>query len=465
MENHECYKKKNRSRPLHCQVCLKLLSNSWSLNRHMKIHRNTDTEPTNLYKSPGDKTFHQCISLKETRESSCEENNENLKCSVCNRQYKNINGLEKHLRTTHTVHTKEMSFIQKARNKPILSKNSTPIKPSVAKALVSKLTKRKEANSDTQHKSEIYEKTTFDNYSKPSIDIVQNIKLKGHAPVDKKTVIEKYESETNNSPILDGENSEEHHTECRKIVFYRCPYCEKPPLKARSSLKKHFSRAHGNYINEWKASNFLSKQILRDDKVIRRLRNKYNEKKRLQVTSGKLNLKIKKKKCILPIRKTTNEPYSDLNIDKTEANIRNTFSTSTKVPKTKKNNDKTFDIMCINSSNIGINSSIISNENVLSKINEHENIDNLFFENLNIFLDPLNENTYTEDVTIQSINYIQENFQNSFDKIQEKLDAELQLSQERDLIWKNSCNFGGLSEEVISKNAYDLDESVMLNLN
>lgn len=48
LKEHDCFKHKTSAKKslFHCNICWKVLSNSWSLNRHMKIHRNIATPET-----------------------------------------------------------------------------------------------------------------------------------------------------------------------------------------------------------------------------------------------------------------------------------------------------------------------------------------------------------------------------------------------------------------------------------
>lgn len=104
-----------------------------------------------------------------------------------------------------------------------------------------------------------------------------------------------------------------------------------------------------------------------------------------------------------------------------------------------------------------------SDESVISKSDEHEMIDNLFLENLDNLLDPLNGNEYDggDDHAMQSVNYIQETFQNSFDKIQEKLDADLEVGHEQ-LKWEDTLKSDDSSDEIMSNKLLGIDENVML---
>lgn len=229
MQDHECYKKRNKTRPLHCNVCLKLLSNSWSLNRHMKIHRTNDDKPLPPLNSSEDAS-----DIKSFENDSTNGNNESdtniviavqsdssmtignngqimapvkpkppgkrleepMECIVCRRPFKNPNALEKHLRFVHTVYTKDPNrpdykkYVQEARNKSTLTNNTAPIKPSIAKALASKLTKKKnimnqeEASLKTEEQQTQFvdiQQTTDDNMlnkrDNNTIIIISNVEL------------------------------------------------------------------------------------------------------------------------------------------------------------------------------------------------------------------------------------------------------------------------------------------------
>lgn len=217
MEEHDCYKKKNKTRPLHCNICLKLLSNSWSLNRHMKIHRNTDDKTTPLATSVDDtnqakpneevtakqeesnsgvttamqQTNFQSNATQPTTPTTASVSNatptpkpkvpgkrleEPMECVVCHRPFKNPNALDKHLRSVHTVYTKDPKSVQEARNKITLTNNSAPIKPSIAKALASKLTKKKESmNASPKPVENAHPSAKRDNNN--TIIIISNVEL------------------------------------------------------------------------------------------------------------------------------------------------------------------------------------------------------------------------------------------------------------------------------------------------
>uniref|UniRef100_A0A336LT79 CSON015423 protein n=1 Tax=Culicoides sonorensis TaxID=179676 RepID=A0A336LT79_CULSO len=752
MQDHECYRKKNKTRPLHCNVCLKLLSNSWSLNRHMKIHRNTEEKPITGSTSTDES---QCKQQEEitivqdesntnvTTEQNLQSSNylqnmpgtndikntlfiagsqqlktkvpgkrleEPMECIVCRRPFKNPNALEKHLRFVHTVYVKDPSrpdhkkYAQDARNKSILTNNTAPIKPSIAKALASKLTKKKQAanlsnNSSTLEKNnnvsesdnalnnkrenntiiiisnvELTNGNMFDtqqllnnSHQNPSINTIQlvndkmpklvplnnnnnndqqndiiglqqpqydplspvsvhnmdigqhteseNMMTTGELPaevidVPRMIVIKKIKNAETVTDVNKSDAGPELKTatakkeeatvynceECRKnfakkyqlkrhqethdLVFYTCPYCNKAPLKARSSLKKHFSREHNDKIHEWNTSTFVSKQILRDDEKLKELRKKYFEKKRFRIIANdkflencknmhtdetstsidtiesvefedsmagsvstttetsvqrnsnsnismmmngtrlkkkniesKLNCDSQLKTIILNNYNNCTQNQSNCKGDQSKIvltdNTKNTI-----VPNTSNNNiyyqsnslvlstnrlsnvkkqklvngnswnngnylnqqqqfssneelyyTTTSQINQNGSNSTGGSSSsgTHSDESVISKSDEHEMIDNLFLENLDNLLDPLNGNEYDgdDDHGMQSVNYIQETFQNSFDKIQEKLDADLEVGHEQ-MKWEDTLKSDDSSDEIMSNKLLDIDENVML---
>ncbi|XP_055611998.1 uncharacterized protein LOC129758513 isoform X1 [Uranotaenia lowii] len=58
LKDHECSERKSKTTYLHCPKCLKVLSNSWSLQRHMKIHKDpNETVVLNSAEESVDKIF------------------------------------------------------------------------------------------------------------------------------------------------------------------------------------------------------------------------------------------------------------------------------------------------------------------------------------------------------------------------------------------------------------------------
>jgi uncharacterized C2H2 Zn-finger protein len=187
LKEHECTERKAKTPYLHCPKCLKVLSNSWSLQRHMKIHKDLsestldevekvimeskvnaidviDDKSTlsddakNLIEEMLPKTviYEASSSLEMSIEAP---NGKHLyRCIVCAKMFKNPNALEKHLRKIHTVYTVSNDYKPEKKVQSVNSQKKTaPIKPSVAKALATKLTQK---NKKSTAESRIYVNTT-----------------------------------------------------------------------------------------------------------------------------------------------------------------------------------------------------------------------------------------------------------------------------------------------------------------
>lgn len=304
------------------------------------------------------------------------------------------------------------------------------------------------------------------------------------------------------------------HQETHDSVFYVCPYCDKPPVKARSSLKKHLSRDHSDKIQEWNVSNFLTKQILKDEEKLRELRKKYLEKKRLNGGDKYAEL------CRVVSEETTSNSITSGggdSLDSTEGALDNNNTLKRtgmmmnggdieRRPMKKAYNSKKSGHMSSYGGKMAypqqprkyIANAVLAPDHMIYKkqkfanggvalptevqhnyytnINaappphhhrtneDHEMIDNLFFDKLinDNLLDPLNGGEYhggDDDHSINSVNYIQETFQNSFDKIQEKLDAELVDNDQ--LKWEDTLKSDDSTDEMSGK-LLGIDESVML---
>ncbi|XP_053693276.1 uncharacterized protein LOC128741465 [Sabethes cyaneus] len=55
LKDHECTERKSKTAYLHCPKCLKVLSNSWSLQRHMKIHKDPNESVLGVTEESADK--------------------------------------------------------------------------------------------------------------------------------------------------------------------------------------------------------------------------------------------------------------------------------------------------------------------------------------------------------------------------------------------------------------------------
>lgn len=326
------------------------------------------------------------------------------------------------------------------------------------------------------------------------------------------------------------------HQETHDSIFYACPYCEKPPVKARSSLKKHLSQVHTDKITEWGTSSFLTKQIVRDEEKLRELRKKYLEKKRLNGSDKYAEL------CRVVSEETTSNSITSGGGDSLDSSMddltmtidnNNSLKRANSVPANGSDTESKRTVKKVIQRMVSVpltlddaaramphpphpatqpniqrhhqkyiaNAVLASDYNKRQKFmngnvemmaqnyyaaaasvpmpaaaghggpsqpksaEDHEMIDNLFFDKLisENLLDPLNGSDYQgtdDDHSINSVNYIQETFQNSFDKIQEKLDAELEVDSDQ-LKWADTLKSDDSTDEMSGK-LLGIDESVML---
>lgn len=521
---------------------------------------------------------------------------EPMECIVCRRPFKNPNALDKHLKFVHTVSTDGSrpmykKYAQEARMKQSLTNNTTPIKPSIAKALASKLSQKKKncldeaaaaaaaaaaagassevptvvpsQQNDTiiifevteltednmygtnsllngptavpQQHSDVVETAAFSasDYTnlQPSIvcngttetnmivphpgtsevlvDVPQMIVIKKSRRgepsafrasseeilnLDNGVIVRKEEPAA--AVVGSSYNCDDckktfakkyqlkRHQETHDSIFYTCPYCDKAPLKARSSLKKHFTREHADRIHEWSTANFLSKQILRDEDKLRELRKKYHDKKRLN--GDKLVEAIHRAMQHAADESTSNstqsgDSFDSLADDLADSNgntlqngfngtpqkrtapvtgpTRKTLQVVKKFKTKPARNGEPADYQVLHHHNNNNNHHHHHHRAVAAS--QDEMIDNLFDNLINDnLLDPLNGNEYdAEDDQMNSVNYIQETFQNSFKEIQEKLDADLEVGSEQ-LKWEDNLKSDDSTDEIMSGKL--LDENVML---
>lgn len=272
------------------------------------------------------------------------------------------------------------------------------------------------------------------------------------------------------------------------------------------------SRDHSDKIHEWNVSNFLTKQILKDEEKLCELRKKYFEKKQLYLsdeqcpmacketvsysvaskTTGTLKSTVevgavlehnntfnKRVKSQLEVSKsqalkiTCNKPKKKVNLFNDDKLLKSEQQRKKNVDSCTEHNEhkkqKLFYTRALsNAQTLPQPQTYYKNIVVMptnNKDQDQEMVDNIFFEKLieDHILDPINGNEYhggDDDHSINSVNYIQETFQNSFDKIQEKLDAELEIDNEQ-LKWEDTLKSDDSNDEMSGK-LLGIDESVML---
>lgn len=274
------------------------------------------------------------------------------------------------------------------------------------------------------------------------------------------------------------------HQETHDSIFYICPYCDKAPLKTRTSMKKHFTHDHNDKSHEWNTSNFLSKQILRDEAKLRELRKKYPEKKRL---NGEKLVEAINRAMHADDATSTSDSLDSLVEDMDNNNVHNGFNGSGEIAKRPsaalmalKNAKALKQIKGLTAMKklqhknsrpkLPPNEYMVNSQQLVAAYHHHhhqkphddheiENLfDNLINDNL---LDPLNGNEYEGDDDQMQTNFIQETFQNSFKEIQEKLDADLECGSEQ-IKWEDNLKSDDSSDEIMSDKLLDESADLML---
>lgn len=385
------------------------------------------------------------------------------KCIVCARIFKNPNSLEKHLRNVHTAHVirpELTTSIKKSSEYRRIVLNKKPIKENVAKALVSKLSKKNQA----QNPSEVPPTAPGDN---KTIIIISNVEINpanspnGYtfnynslpSPVMPKLVpigskdevespevfiIDKVAGESSKKPpksISSPDEVIEHHQcpECDKVfqkkyqlkrhqeihenLFYFCPFCKRAPVKARSSLRKHFVKDHPEQQETWQASNFMSTLLRKYEKV----------KKSAGGDGEKVKVKKAKKE---PKKKEMMMTMTDENDHSHYHHIINDEPLPQGDDDTSHHQNQQIIL-----SNLFLDPITLDEENNLIKYTLAGDDDFMGAHNGSA------SGNMTHAGSIESYEMSEfSNFKSSFDEIQEKLDAELEFNNDQMIKWSDELN-------------------------
>ena len=366
------------------------------------------------------------------------------KCIVCARIFKNPNSLEKHLRNVHTAHVirpELTTSIKKSSEYRRIVLNKKPIKENVAKALVSKLSKKNQAKThpepppppEDSNKTiiiisnvEINPANSPNGYSflpSPVMPKLVPIGSKDEVESPEIFIIDKVGGESSKKP---EDDASEHHQcpECEKVfqkkyqlkrhqeihenLFYFCPFCKRAPVKARSSLRKHFVKDHPEQQETWQASNFMSTLLRKYEKV------KKSEVKKLK--------KEPKKKEVIVTMMDENDHFHHIINDE---------------PLPQGDDDTSHhQSQQIILSNLFLDPITLDEENNLIKYTLAGDDD---------FMNSTHNGSGSGNMThagsIESYEMSEfSNFKSSFDEIQEKLDADLEFNNDQMIKWSDELN-------------------------
>ncbi|CAO1411089.1 unnamed protein product [Diamesa serratosioi] len=250
------------------------------------------------------------------------------------------------------------------------------------------------------------------------------------------------------------------HMEIHENLFYFCPFCKRAPVKARSSLRKHFMKDHPESQEIWQTNNFMSKLLKKHEKV--------TPKVKLNASQSNIN------QSESPNNDSTKKPLKNVKVKTPKVK---------KPPKVKKSDLKKAKSMLTSVEDEDDNGEIINDEplpqshelddNEEQVQQQHQQQQQIILHNL--FLDPITldeennlikytlaadddfimngHNHSTSTDTVSTINNITHsgsiesyemsefsNFKSSFDEIQEKLDAELEFNNDQMIKWTDELN-------------------------
>lgn len=200
------------------------------------------------------------------------QNKDDLRrCRICSKQFQNQVSLDRHLKNIHTVQTMPplIKISPEAKKPPeegeeIYCKKA-PVKRDIAKALANKLTER--SFRIKKEESDIIENSII-SLNGGSHRVEGNIRLaegllertNGENDVLKKLI-------NTTCEICSKTFSKKDHLKKHKLthenIYFQCPFCEHAPLKARNSLRRHFSNQHLNEQDKWESKGFINTLIVK----------------------------------------------------------------------------------------------------------------------------------------------------------------------------------------------------------
>lgn len=216
------------------------------------------------------------------------------------------------------------------------------------------------------------------------------------------------------------------HQDIHENLFYFCPFCDRAPVKARSSLRKHFAKDHPEHHETWQTSSFLSSLLRKYEKV----------KKSIQDTGDNLKKckrEQKEKKEKRPYRKRNRAHASILEMNENFSCFINNDEPLPQGSNSLDMDDHNQHHQII-LSNLFLDPITMDEENNLIKYTLAGEDDFIMSTN--------NENMSTNGHNCSIENYeLSEfsNFKSSFDEIQEKLDAELEFNNDQ-IKWSDELN-------------------------
>jgi hypothetical protein len=224
------------------------------------------------------------------------------------------------------------------------------------------------------------------------------------------------------------------HQEIHENLFYFCPFCKRAPVKARSSLRKHFLKEHPENQDIWQASNFMSTLLKKYEKIKKSSHESQDSTKKIGKKESKKEMSKKKKEKL--IMESSVMSIDNNNITNHHCEIIN----DQPLPQVggidtdgEDGNQQQHQIIL---SNLFLDPITLDEENNLIKYTLAGEDD--FIMNGNGETSVVN---MTHAGSIESYEMSEfSNFKSSFDEIQEKLDAELEFNNDQMIKWSDELN-------------------------
>jgi len=224
------------------------------------------------------------------------------------------------------------------------------------------------------------------------------------------------------------------HQEIHENLFYFCPFCKRAPVKARSSLRKHFIKDHPEHQDTWQASNFMSTLLKKYEKIKKSSHESQTDsstKKNKKASSGSKKEVGKKKKEKLIIE--SNDMTSSI-----DNNNHCEIINDQPLPQVGIDTDDTsHQQQQIILSNLFLDPITLDEENNLIKYTLAGEDD--FIMNGHNGESSVVNMTHTGSIESYEMSEFS-NFKSSFDEIQEKLDADLEFNNDQMIKWSDELD-------------------------
>lgn len=228
------------------------------------------------------------------------------------------------------------------------------------------------------------------------------------------------------------------HQEIHENLFYFCPFCKRAPVKARSSLRKHFVKDHPEHQETWQVSNFMSTLLRKYEKVKKSSHESHDSTKKAKKEPKEPKMKketkksLKKKEQLMMMMMESSEHHNHhCEIINDEPLPQGNHLDDEEVDEDQHQHQQ------IILSNLFLDPITLDEENNLIKYTLAGDDDFI----MNGGHNGNGSGNMTHAGSIESYEMSEfSNFKSSFDEIQEKLDADLEFNNDQMIKWSDELN-------------------------